>query len=252
MDDLTKTAKLSHESLRSPVLVIVERQVLMRTLIVSTFKREFTGFEVIDMATTDDLDRTLGRDVRLVMLGVGDKLVADPAIEYDLTLLAESVPQAAIALLSDRDDEETASEAMRWGVRGFFPTSTPLEIAIAGVRLILAGAVYRPLTIDTRRCALPRLDITKAHSGCRETAEIHDSILVAENAAPRAAIDLTPREQNVVAALKLGLPNKLIAAKLQLSENTVKMHIQRIMRKCSARNRTEAVLFWMRNLSQEQ
>ena len=252
MDDLTKTAKLSHESLRSPVLVIVERQVLMRTLIVSTFKREFTGFEVIDMATTDDLDRTLGRDVRLVMLGVGDKLVADPAIEYDLTLLAESVPQAAIALLSDRDDEETASEAMRWGVRGFFPTSTPLEIAIAGVRLILAGAVYRPLTIDTRRCALPRLDITKAHSGCRETAEIHGNILVAESAAPKAAIDLTPREQNVVAALKLGLPNKLIAAKLQLSENTVKMHIQRIMRKCSARNRTEAVLFWMRSLSQEQ
>jgi DNA-binding NarL/FixJ family response regulator len=70
-------------------------------------------------------DRTLGRDVRLVMLDVGDKLVADPAIEYDLALLAESVPQAAIALLSDRDDEETASEAMRWGVRGFFPTSQP-------------------------------------------------------------------------------------------------------------------------------
>ena len=40
MDDFTKTAKLSHESLGLPVLVIVERQVLMRTLIVSTFKRE--------------------------------------------------------------------------------------------------------------------------------------------------------------------------------------------------------------------
>jgi DNA-binding NarL/FixJ family response regulator len=48
----------------------------------------------------------------------------------------------------------------------------------------------------------------------------------------------------VLAALKLGLPNKLIAVKLNLSENTVKMHIQRIMRKCSARNRTEAVLRW--------
>jgi DNA-binding NarL/FixJ family response regulator len=252
MDDFTKTAKLSHGSLGLPALVIVERQVLMRTLIVSTFKREFAGFEVIDMATTNDLDRTAGRDVRLVMLDVGDKLVADPAVDYDLTLLAESFPQAAIALLSDRDDEETASEAMRWGVRGFFPTSTPLEIAIAGVRLILAGAVYRPLTIDTRQCVLPRLDITKADSDRRETAEIHGNILVAENAAAKGAIDLTPREQNVVAALKLGLPNKLIAAKLQLSENTVKMHIQRIMRKCSARNRTEAVLFWMRNLSEEQ
>jgi len=62
----------------------------------------------------------------------------------------------------------------------------------------------------------------------------------------RAMIDLTPREQHVLDALKLGLPNKLIAVRLNLSENTVKMHIQRIMRKCSARNRTEAVLRWSR------
>ena len=249
MDDFTKTAKLSHEALGLPVLVVIERQVLMRTLLVSIFKREFTGFEVIEMATTNDLDRTSGRDVRLVALDIGDKLVVDPAVEYDLTLLAESFPQAAVALLSNRDDEETASVAMRWGVRGFFPTSIPVEIAIAGLRLVLAGAVYRPLTIDTRPSAmLPRLDTAKVPPVAREVPEIPGNILLAESAAPKTMIDLTPREQNVVAALKLGLPNKLIAAKLQLSENTVKMHIQRIMRKCSARNRTEAVLFWMRNL----
>jgi DNA-binding NarL/FixJ family response regulator len=62
----------------------------------------------------------------------------------------------------------------------------------------------------------------------------------------RAMIDLTPREQHVLEALKLGLPNKLIAVRLNLSENTVKMHIQHIMRKCSAHNRTEAVLRWSR------
>jgi DNA-binding NarL/FixJ family response regulator len=56
--------------------------------------------------------------------------------------------------------------------------------------------------------------------------------------------DLTPREQQVLAELELGLPNKLIAAKLGLSESTVKMHIQHIMRKCAAHNRTEAVLRW--------
>jgi len=60
----------------------------------------------------------------------------------------------------------------------------------------------------------------------------------------KAMADLTPRQQQVLAALKLGLPNKLIAVKLKLSENTVKMHIQHIMRKCSAHNRTEAVLRW--------
>jgi DNA-binding NarL/FixJ family response regulator len=250
MDDFTKAAKLSHGSLGLPAVVIIERQVLMRTLMVSAFKREFTEFEVIEMATTNDLDRTFGRDVRLVVLDIGDELVVDPAVEYDLTLLAESFPQTAIAVLSNRDDEETASETVRWGVRGFFPTSTPLEIAIAGLRLVLAGAVYRPLVVDTRQCALPRLDTTKAHSVSRETVDIQGNILVADSGVPKTTIDLTPREQNVVAALKLGLPNKLIAARLQLSENTVKMHIQRIMRKCSARNRTEAVLFWMRNLSE--
>ena len=62
----------------------------------------------------------------------------------------------------------------------------------------------------------------------------------------RAMVDLTPREQHVLEALQLGLPNKLIAVRLNLSENTVKMHIQRIMRKCSAHNRTEAVLRWSR------
>src|SRR5215217_987585 len=61
--------------------------------------------------------------------------------------------------------------------------------------------------------------------------------------------DLTPRQQQVLAALKLGLPNKLIAVKLNLSENTVKMHIHHIMRKCSAHNRTEAVLRWSERLS---
>ena len=65
----------------------------------------------------------------------------------------------------------------------------------------------------------------------------------------KALVDLTPRERHVLAALKLGLPNKLIAVKLNLSENTVKMHVQHIMRKCSARNRTEAVLRWSERLS---
>jgi len=43
--------------------------------------------------------------------------------------------------------------------------------------------------------------------------------------------DLTPREQHVLAELKLGLPTNLIAVRLNLSENTVEMQIQHIMRK---------------------
>jgi DNA-binding NarL/FixJ family response regulator len=150
--------------------------------------------------------------------------------------------------LSNRDDEATASAAMQRGVRGFFPTSIPVEVAIAGLRLVLAGGVYRPLPIMGQNDA-PCLKTISACTDAHELSGIHQENGATAILPERAMIDLTPREQNVLAALELGLPNKLIAVKLNLSENTVKMHIQHILRKCSAHNRTEAVLRWSGRLS---
>src|SRR5262249_41872266 len=108
------------------------------------------------------------------------------------------------------------------------------ELATTGLRLVLAGGVYRPLPIVSQK---------EAAGGASELSLGHEDATV--NVVPtRTIADLTPREQHVLAALKLGLPNKLIAVPLNLSENTVKMHIQHILRKCRARNRTEAVLRW--------
>ena len=141
MDDLTNLAERANGSLQSPVLVIIAQLVLTRTCIIKILGRELASFEIIELATTNDLGRVSGRDVRLVLLDIGDKPIIDPSIEEDLGLIVEFCPEA-------------------------------------------------------------------------------------------------------FAELPLGLPNKLIAAKLNLSENTVKMHIQHIMRKFSAHNRTEAVLRW--------
>jgi len=236
MDDLTNPALLLHESRKSPVLVIIEHHMLARTCILSMLKREFPGFEIVEMATTADLSRISERDVRLVALNIRDKPIVDPAVEDELTLLERSCPNASIALLTSRDDEATASAAMQRGVRGFFPTSIPVEVAIAGLRLVLAGGVYRPLPI------LKETDTTRTYTDVAEEAAIHHISGTPTGDIREPMIDLTPREQHVLAGLELGLPNKLIAARLSLSENTVKMHIQHIMRKCSAHNRTEAVL----------
>jgi DNA-binding NarL/FixJ family response regulator len=140
--------------------------------------------------------------------------------------------------LSTRDDEATAVAAMQRGVRGFFPTSIPVEVAIAGLRLVLAGGVYRPLPIMNQNETPSRTYFAS------EPSTIHEINGTKKNAADITIADFTAREQHVLGELELGLPNKLIAAKLNLSENTVKMHVQHIMRKFSARNRTEAVLRW--------
>ena len=52
---------------------------------------------------------------------------------------------------------------------------------------------------------------------------------------------LTPRELDVLRWLALGLPNMGIAAKLGISDQTVKFHVAAIIGKLSAANRTDAV-----------
>lgn len=243
MDDLTCSAEPLNGPQKAQVLVIIEA----RSCILSILKRELVEFDIVEMATTDGLNRLSGRDVRLIALNIGDREITDPLIEGDLVILAELCPDACVALLSNRDDEATASVAMQRGVRGFFPTSLPVELVVAGLRLVLAGGVYRPLPI-VRQNAASNLKMIAADTCAPELSAIHQSNRATRIVPEKTMIDLTPREQQVLAALKLGLPNKLIAAKLGLSENTVKMHIQHIMRKCSAHNRTEAVLRWSERL----
>ena len=243
MDDFTNPAELAQASQTSPVLVIIDHHVLARTCILSILKREFAGFEIIEMPATNGVNWLSGRDIRLIALNIEDKPITDPSIGDSLALFAEYCPNAYVALLSNREDEATASAAMQRGVRGFFPTSIPVEVAIAGLHLVLAGGVYRPLPI-VRQNETSGLRMISAYTDAPELPAIHDGNGARKILPERTMVDLTPREQHVLAALELGLPNKLIAAKLSLSENTVKMHIQRIMRKCSAHNRTEAVLRW--------
>jgi DNA-binding NarL/FixJ family response regulator len=242
MEDLANPAKLVNGLQKMPAIAIIEDRLLARTCIVDILKRELVGFEIVEMATTSSLNGLSGRDVRLIAFNIEGKQITDPSIEDRLAFIEESFPNARVAVLSSRDDEDTASAAMQRGVHGFFPTSIGVEVAVAGLRLVLAGAVYRPLPI--RKHEGTGLRGMSELTGVGELSAASDEKGIAGIAPERTMAGLTPREQHVLAALKLGLPNKLIAVRLNLSENTVKMHIQRIMRKCCARNRTEAVLRW--------
>jgi len=58
---------------------------------------------------------------------------------------------------------------------------------------------------------------------------------------PPSAESLTPREIQVLELLAEGLPNKSIAARLGISDQTVKFHVASIAGKLGAANRTDAV-----------
>lgn len=58
---------------------------------------------------------------------------------------------------------------------------------------------------------------------------------------PIDSVGLTPRERQVLDLIAEGLPNKVIASRLDISEHTVKFHINAILNKLGAQSRTEAV-----------
>jgi DNA-binding NarL/FixJ family response regulator len=70
---------------------------------------------------------------------------------------------------------------------------------------------------------------------------------LAGSAAPEAPIEaLTPREREVLQLLAEGLSNKAIALRLDISDHTVKFHVNAIMTKLDAQSRTDAVVRAMR------
>jgi len=239
-----------HNGRKLPVILIIQHHVLMRTCILSILKRELVGFELVEIATMADLDRWSERDVCLIVFDIWDNSIQDPRVDSDLAALSELFPNAAVALLSNRHENAIESPSLRRRVRGFFPSSIPLAVAIAGLRLVLAGGAYWPLPVDTETIRASRLETTlNTYISPLVPAEHNEISSSGNGETKKFNIDLTPREKQVLAELELGLSNKLIASKLNLSENTVKMHIQHIMRKCSARNRTEVVLFCSGRLS---
>jgi two-component system nitrate/nitrite response regulator NarL len=78
-------------------------------------------------------------------------------------------------------------------------------------------------------------------ASARAAALDADAFLLASSDPEPAPESLTPREIQVLELLAEGLPNKAIALRLGVSDQTVKFHVAAISGKLGAANRTDAV-----------
>jgi DNA-binding NarL/FixJ family response regulator len=132
-------------------------------------------------------------------------------------------PTLPLLAISANEDPATVRALIDLGVAGYIPKSDSSAVILQAVRLVLAGGTYVPLRLLAHEAARP--------------------VPTVRTAAPIPTVaGLTGRQQEVLALLARGLPNKLIARELGLSESTVKVHLLAIYRVLSVRNRTEAVV----------
>ena len=87
---------------------------------------------------------------------------------------------------------------------------------------------------------------------------INGKLCASNGSAPYAAegkisappgLQLSTQEAVILRDLVEGLPNKVIANRLQITEATVKVHVKAILRKVRAKNRTQAAIWALRHLS---
>ncbi len=183
------------------------------------------------------------RDVEVVASAPGFESLAGqwPGLEADIVLVEASGEQfdgvigslaasqlaseVAIVILSDNFGSRRTAEALRAGVRALLPSDVSPDQLVPALEAVMAG-------------------LTVMHP--TEVAAVFPAAEPASRPLLGLTEPLTPRESEVLQMLASGLANKEIAARLAISEHTVKFHVASILGKLGAGSRTEAVSLGIR------
>ena len=153
-----------------------------------------------------------------------DVIVIDSDSIHDL--LRELTSDAAIVLLAEVSDARSIARLLRSGVRAILSRESTADDVLSAIY-----AAYDGLVLLSTATA----DSLAGVFG-DQVAEVDDEL----------SEEITSRETEVLRMLAEGLVNKDIAARLGISEHTVKFHISSILDKLGASTRTEAVTLGIR------
>ncbi|MET7879158.1 response regulator transcription factor [Micromonospora profundi] len=173
------------------------------------------GRDAVDLARRLRPDVVV-MDVRMPILdGIGaTRLLAGPGVTDPVKVL----------VVTTFNLDEYVYEALRAGASGFLLKDAPPAQLLNGIRTVASGA------------ALLAPEVTRQLVG-----------RYAERIRPAGdAVDdlgLTPRELEVLRLVATGLSNGEIAARLVISQETVKTHVSRILTKLDLRDRVQAVVY---------
>ena len=203
-------------------VAIISRFALMRKMLrdlLATFKGPEVILDVESAFEDFLLIRTLNPSILLV-----DSVnkVEDIATIRQLNKL---FPAAKILLLVESTDEQFELRAMEAGARGCVSKEGDSQVLSKALNLIEHGQYW----ISRDVASLVARKLSAVHAPSQDLAR-----------------GLTQREWAVVSLLAMGYVNKEIAARLSISENTVKAHLASTYRKLGVTTRLGAVLHYFR------
>jgi two-component system, NarL family, response regulator LiaR len=133
--------------------------------------------------------------------------------------LRRRLPSARVIVLTSFPDDDRLLPAIRAGAAGYLLKNADPQEVVRAVRAAHAGEALLDPGVAAR--------LVEA---------------IAQEPGSEPAERLTPREREVLALIARGMPNKLIARELEISEKTVKTHVGHVLAKLGVTDRTQAAL----------
>ncbi|WP_195763833.1 response regulator [Pseudoduganella rivuli] len=141
-----------------------------------------------------------------------------------LQLMLQDCPDSAIVMLTVSEDAQDLAAALRAGASGYLLKNIDTDALVRSIRRAAEGQTVVAEAMTAKLVA-------QLQGGAQGAASVSD-------------LDkLTPRERDVIGALARGESNKIIARNLDLSESTVKIHVQNVLKKLKLNSRVQAAVF---------
>ncbi|MDZ8137525.1 MAG: response regulator transcription factor [Nostoc sp. DedQUE04] len=129
-----------------------------------------------------------------------------------ITVICNEFPNARIIVLTTYDTDEEIYRGLRAGAKGYLLKDSEPEELLTAIRTVTKGQQYIPINVAAK--------------------------LVQRMTAP----ELSDRELEVLQLVGQGMSNQEISTALNISESTVKTHINRILSKLDVKDRTQAAI----------
>jgi DNA-binding NarL/FixJ family response regulator len=148
--------------------------------------------------------------------------------------IKREIPSVGIIALAVAEDEDQLFEAIKAGAAAFILKDINPDDLVTIIRRVRAGEYL----INDKVFSRPTV-------ASRVLKEFRELAVYGQEAAPIFA-PLSPREVEILDNIAKGMTNKQVAYALSISEQTVKNHMSSILRKLSVNDRTQAVVYAMK------
>lgn len=217
-------------------ILLIDKRPMLRDCVAKALG-SLSGDLTILQATQPEEAGQVEQKASVCLLATGLLPIDNEWVRRAIQTLGEALPDVPIAVLSDALNVDDIIGALHAGIRGYLTTEMDLMIMIEAARFIRGGGIYVPAeAVVHRREAMPRIEqgirVRRAPPRGRSAEE-------GDVSGDMPFETITPRELQVLLRLRQGKPNKIIAYELSMRESTVKVHVQSIMRKLGASNRTQ-------------